>query len=1063
MAKRPGLSILRIIILVALVLPLAIASGTAAGAGSVAPAAEGSLFAAGTSSVAPAAEASLPAAGTSSVAPAAEGSLFAAGTKKPVSYDAYNGWRSIQGTQLSRDGQWLVYALVLQDGDGELVALNLKTNKDYRAARGKQPVLTVDGKFVVFTVAPLKADVDKAKKDKKKPEEQPKSGLGIMNLATGEVTTVDRVKSFKVPEESGAFVAYLLEPPLKKPDEKKDEAKKEEAKKEPEVKPEAKKEEAKTEEPKKEEKKKEPGTDFVVRELASSKETKVAEVVDYVWNKPGTWLAYGVSSKTPENDGAFALEAASGKTVALLKGLGNYKNLTFDEKGAQLAFTSDRDDYKSEKSASKLYYWAPSPAAVKLVPAAGKPALAAGATELVPAAGAAKPAAPSEAATELAPAAARNFPAGMAVSENGKPQFSKDGGRLFFGIAAAPKPEPKDAAESVKVDIWNWKDLYLQPMQKAQADEDKKRTLMCVMHLGPKEKKFVPLATTDVPDIALAEDAKVALGSSDLAYRQLVSWDQSYEDIYVVNVNDGSRKKVLEKTPNGARLSPGGAWLFYFNNSDNAWYAYRIADAKTFNLTGKLGVSFDQEVWDSPSEPGPYGTAGWTDGDKSLLVYDRYDIWEISPDGAKSRMITNGVGRRDKLVFRYSRLDPEKTTIPASGPLALQASNEKTRATGAYRVDLAAPTADPVKVVWMDKLFGGLQKSKNADVYVFTQQRFEEFPDLWVSGPDFSSARKVSQANPQQSEYNWGRAELIEYANADGVPLPAVLIKPEDFDPAKKYPLMVYIYETLASGLHRYYPPAPGTSINFTRYISNGYVILMPDIIYEVGYPGSSALKCVIPAVNKVLGMGFIDPKRVGIQGHSWGGYQITYLITQTEMFAAVQAGASVSNMTSAYGGIRWGTGMSRAFQYEKTQSRIGAPLWSRTLQFIENSPIFWVERVKTPYLSIHNDDDDAVPWYQGIEFFSALRRLGKEAYMFNYNGEKHGLRERENQKHWTVHQDEFFDHFLLGKPRPEWMEQGVPYLERGQRDVGALYKAPEAKEEKKEEKKEEIAASSRG
>jgi dipeptidyl aminopeptidase/acylaminoacyl peptidase len=256
----------------------------------------------------------------------------------------------------------------------------------------------------------------------------------------------------------------------------------------------------------------------------------------------------------------------------------------------------------------------------------------------------------------------------------------------------------------------------------------------------------------------------------------------------------------------------------------------------------------------------------------------------------------------------------------------------------------------------------------------------------------------------------------------------------------------------MAEGLNRYYPPSPGTNINFTRYVSNGYVILMPDIVYEVGYPGPSALKCVIPAVEKVLGMGFIDPKRVGIQGHSWGGYEITYMITQTDMFAAVEAGASVSNMTSAYGGIRWGSGMSRAFQYEKTQSRIGAPLWSRALQFIENSPLFWVERVKTPYLTIHNDEDDAVPWYQGIEFFSALRHLGKEAYMFNFNGEKHGLRERENQKYWTVYMDEFFDHYLLGKPRPEWMEKGVPYLERGKRDVNALYK--KAEEKKAEEPK---------
>jgi len=995
MNNRAGFSMIRIVILVALVLPLAFAAGT----------------------------------------PAA--------TKKPITYDIYDGWRSIQqGTQLARDGQWLVYALTPQDGDGELVALNLKMNKEYRAARGRGAVLTVDAKFVVFTIAPVKAEVDQAKKDKKKPEEQPKSGLGIMDLATGQVTVVDRVKSFKAPEESGACVAYLLEPPLKKPDEKKEPEKKEEAKKEPEAKPEvkaeikpeakpaAKPEEKKAEESKKEEKKKEPGTQLVVRELATGKETKIAEVVEYAWNKPGSWLAYGVSSKTPENDGAFALEAATGKTVALLKGLGNYKNLTFDEKGAQLAFTSDRDDYKSEKSASKLYYWTPAP---------GQPA---------PAVKEKKPAAPSVpgAALELVPALAKGFPAGMAVSENRQLQFSKDGGRLFFGIAAAPKPEPKDAPEPVKVDIWNWKDPYLQPMQKVQAEDDRKKTLMCVMHFLPKEKKFVQLATADVPEIRLSEDAKVALGSSDLPYRQLESWDQGYSDVYIVSINDGSKKRILEKTPNGASLSPGGAWLYYFNSADDAWYTYRLADGKSFNLTGKLGVKFDREVWDSPSAPPAYGVAGWTDGDKAVLVYDRYDIWEISPDGTKSRMITNGLGRKDKLVFRYARLDPDKPAIPATGPLVLQTTNDTTRATGAYRVDLSAPTADPAKIVMLDKQFLGLQKSKNADVYIHTEQRFDEFPDLWVSGADLAAARKVSDANPQQAEYNWGKAELIEYTNADGKVLPAVLIKPEDFDPSKKYPLMVYIYETNALALHRYFPPSPGTSINFTRYASNGYVILSPDIVYEIGYPGPSAVKGVLPAVQKVVDMGFIDPKRIGIQGHSWGGYQITYLITQTNMFAAVQAGASVSNMTSAYGGIRWGSGMVREFQYEKTQSRIGAPLFSRVLQYLENSPVFWAERVQTPYLSIHNDEDDAVPWYQGIEFFTALRRLGKEAYMFNYNGEKHGLRERENQKHWTVHQDEFFDHFLLGKPKPEWMEKGVPYLERGKRDVTPLYKKAEEK-----------------
>lgn len=927
--------------------------------------------------------------------------------KKPLGYDAYNGWRSIQSTQLARDGRWLVYALAPQDGDGELVALDLQTNKEYRSPRGRQPVLTADGRHVVFAVAPLKADVDKAKKDKKKPEEQPKSGLGIMDLASGQVTTVERVKSFKVAEDSGAYVAYLLEPPLKKADEKKDEAKKDPAAK-PEEKTQAKPGEEKKDEAKKEEKKKEPGTDLVVRELAGGRETKIVEVAEYAWNKPGSWLAYAVSSKTPENDGAFALEPASGKTVALLKGLGNYKNLAFDEKGGQLAFTSDRDDYKADKSASKLYYW---------TTAAG-------------------------AAVELAPALAKGFPAGMAVSENGRPRFSKDGGCLFFGIAAAPKPEPKDAPEPVKVDIWSWKDPYLQPMQKAQAEEDKKKTLLCVVHFLPKEKKFVQLAAPDMPEIELSEDARLALGKSDLAYRRLVSWDRAYEDDYLVSLADGSKKKILEKNPYGAMISTGGKYLLYFLDEDRSFYAYRVADGKTFNLTAGLGVSFVDEEWDTPDNPRFYGPAGWTDGDAAVLLYDRYDIWEISPDGARRRMITNGLGRREKLVFRYARLDPEKPAIPARGPLVLLTTNEKTLATGAYRVDLSAPTADPARIVMLDKQLGGLQKARDAEVYIHTEQRFDEFPDLWTSGPDLAAARRASRANPQQAEYNWGRAERIEYTNADGKRLPAVLIKPEDFDPARKYPLLVYIYETQAVGLHRYYAPAPGTSVNFTRYASNGYVILSPDIVYEVGYPGRSALKCVLPAVARVLDMGFVDPRRVGIQGHSWGGYQISYLVTQTDLFAAAQAGASVTNMTSAYGGIRWGTGMSRAFQYEKTQSRIGAPLWSRALQFLENSPLFWAERVRTPYLSIHNDEDDAVPWYQGIEFFSALRRLDKEAYMFNFNGEKHGLRERPAQKYWTIHLCEFFDHLLLGAPRPAWMDAPVPYLERGKRNVDELYKA---------------------
>jgi dipeptidyl aminopeptidase/acylaminoacyl peptidase len=424
-----------------------------------------------------------------------------------------------------------------------------------------------------------------------------------------------------------------------------------------------------------------------------------------------------------------------------------------------------------------------------------------------------------------------------------------------------------------------------------------------------------------------------------------------------------------------------------------------------------------------------------------VLLYDKYDIWEVKPDGSGARMVTSGEGRKQDLVFRYRSLDPEEETVPTNKPLLLSTTNDRTRATGFYRVASLAATGAPEKIVMLDKAFGAPSKAKSADTVVFTLSRTEEFPDLWLSDTSFKDMKKVSNANPQQAEYVMGTSELIEYVNADGKKLRAMLTKPENFDKNKKYPLMVYIYEELTQGLHSYGAPNVGTSINIPRYVSNGYVVLRPDIIYDVGYPGQSAEKCVIPAVNTVLAMGYIDPKRIGIQGHSWGGYQITYLVTKTNMFAAVQAGASVSNMISAYGGIRWGTGMSRAFQYERTQSRIGAPPWDAPLQFIENSPIFWVKKVQTPYLTIHNDEDDAVPWEQGIEWINALRRLGKEGYMFTFNGERHGLRSRDNMKYWTVHQDEFFDHYLLGKPRPEWMDKGVSYQDRGKRDVTLLFK----------------------
>jgi len=300
-----------------------------------------------------------------------------------------------------------------------------------------------------------------------------------------------------------------------------------------------------------------------------------------------------------------------------------------------------------------------------------------------------------------------------------------------------------------------------------------------------------------------------------------------------------------------------------------------------------------------------------------------------------------------------------------------------------------------------------------------------------VTGASFQDLKKVSDGDAQRARFNWGTAELVRFKNVDGVPLKGILMKPENFDPQRKYPMIVYIYERLTQGLHSFRNPGPGTSINPTFYVSNGYLVFMPDIVYTIGYPGQSALKCVLPGIQAVVDKGFVDEKAIGIQGHSWGGYQIAYMVTQTNRFRAAAPGALVSNMTSAYSGIRWGTGLPRQFQYEQSQSRIGGSLWEYPLRYLENSPVFRADRVETPLLMIHNDEDDAVPWYQGIEYYLALRRLGKEVYMFSYNGEKHGLRKRINQKDYTRRLQEFFDHFLKGAQTAAWMEKGIPYLQR--------------------------------
>ena len=759
--------------------------------------------------------------------------------KRPISHDVYDGWRSIQGTQLSRDGQWLVYALVAQDGDGQLVARNLKTGQEWRQARGKDPVLTADGRFVAFTVAATKAELDKAKKAKKKPEDMPKAGMGVLELATGKVETLERVKSFRLAEDGNRFLAALLEAdpkddakPERKPNKKDDLAFDD---------PDQRRPAASGAAADKDPGKKEPGTELVLWELGTANRTRLAEVAELAWSKDGALLGYTVSVKEPKakdgkkedpkeadsaeaaeakpanpdavREGAFVMRLADGAVTPLLTGPGTYKGLVFDDQGQQAAFLSNHDEAGTPAPGFKAYHWSVGAAA----------------------------------ASEIASAATAGMPAGAAPCEFGRLDFSKDGQRLFLGTAPKPKAASKDAPEPVKVDIWSWQDPELQPMQKVRAEDQRKQSFRAVVHVA--SKRFVQLGSETFPDLDINDNPEVALGFAPNAYRQLMSWDRGYADVYAIDLQSGERKLLAEKLPwsprmtgepgRGNHLSPAGKYLYYFSREAKAWMAVSTRGGAPLNLTATTGVNFAQEEFDLPDLPGAYGEAGWTAQDEALVVYDHYDLWALRP-GSGARNLSAGAGRKGRLELRYLKLDPEDKVLPGDQPWLLAATQVDSRASGFYRLTPGTP-GEPVQLLFKDKAVGGLVKAKRSDQVVFTEQRFDEFPDLHSTTTAFKDPRRISDANPQQKDFVWGKSELIEYINGDGKVLKAILTKPENFDPAKKYPMIVNIYEKLSDRLHTYLAPAPGTSINITRFASNGYIVLRPDIAYTTGHPGESA------------------------------------------------------------------------------------------------------------------------------------------------------------------------------------------------------------------------------
>ena len=901
--------------------------------------------------------------------------------KKPLSHDDYDRWKTIRDWKISRLGNYAVVQTDPLRGDGYLQLFDLKNNDSLTFQRGYGARISHNENYLVLRVKPPYAETREARRKELKKDQFPKDHLVIHHIASGVNDTIRRIESFAMPERHEGELAVMLAAP---------EADKEIKEKEEEG------ENEKQEGKEKKKKKKKPESIFMVRNLKGSRADTLNKVKDYVFAREAPVLLYTL--KDDKNDSIHAIYKYESGTSHLLDSSGvEFILPALSDDGTSLSWLSTRDsaEAKVRKYSLKVYS--------------------------------------GDRQFTINP----GFPAeGRMPSPYSGPVFSEDGQQLFFKTTAIPPEIEEDTMliknEKVKLDIWSWTDTIIQPAQVKNLEKDKEKSFLAVLHL--EDGKAIQLESHGFTVRYNRKNVTEWLAASDdRAFQKNTSWEYPVaRDLYMVNIHSGEKRLVGSGLKAYPRMSPGGNYLYWYDRRQKAWSAYDVSSGDEIRLN-----QFKEAVWneehDQPSEPGTYGIGGWTKKDKRVLVYDQYDIWSVDPENpGRPERITNG--REEHLVYRLYPLDDKIPHLPEA-TCVVSIRNKITKEQGFAEFDFRANEMIRNNVNFGPHSFRGIEKAKDGERMLFRMGNFENYPEVYHS-TDLEERVQLTRTNIQQKEYNWGTAELVSW-KAKGNKLQGILYKPENFDPAKKYPMIVYFYERYSDLVYNHFDFKPSAStVNFAYFVSNGYLVFVPDIVYKVGEPGRSAFNCVVSGTRELMKRPYVDGENIGIQGQSWGGYQVAYLITQTDLYKCAMAGAPVSNMTSAYGGIRWGSGWSRMFQYERTQSRLGLTLWDDTDLYIENSPLFFADEINTPLLIMHNDNDGAVPWYQGIEYFLALRRLNKPAWMLVYNGEAHNLRKLHNKKDLSQRMSQFFDHYLKGAAIPVWMESGRKAVDKETKDA---------------------------
>ena len=901
-------------------------------------------------------------------------SLFS--QKKVLDHTVYDNWKSLTYTNVSDNGEVVAALIAPQEGDTTLFikkteAKSSKPGNSVTYERITSYRLSTDGRWTVSLIKATLAERRQARIEKKNKEDMPQDSLLIIDNLTFESYKIPGVKSFKTANEFNSHITYTVSSPK---DSVKNSTKQKDV--------------------------------LILRNLFTQEEDSFRNSKEHIFNKYGNSFVVIIEpdkKDTTDYKRVVFKDLELNNFITISSDPLEYKSLAFNEQGNKLAYLATADTSKIIQKAYDIRYYT----------------------------------AGADSAIIIADINTKGLPTNWLFNENASPSFSKDGTRILVG--AAPPKVPKDTTivdfEMAELDIWHWQDLIIQPQQLKELKSEENRTYLGLIYTDLKDE-FIPLASENMPYASVSNEGngQFALIWSNLPYLLESQWDLSSKtDVNILDLENNNLMEVGKPINGRPSFSPLGNYIYWWDDDVKHWLSHDNRSGVIKNITEDIEVNFWDEKNDVPRAPGSYGVASWGENDEFILINDMFDIWKIYPSGIKKSVnITLGKGRTDSLTFRYVNLDREKRYIESGDELLLSAFNNISKERGYYTLKQSG--RNPLQERVMDKFdFTGLLKAKDSDLMLFQKSNFNTSPDLHITSNLWKSSSKLTDINPQMNNYNWGTAELFSWTSFANVPLEGIIYKPEDFDPSKKYPVMIYFYEKHSDNLYSYITPAPSRStINIPFFVSRGYVVFTPDIDYTVGQPGKDAYNSIVAGAEELRKFDWVDAENMAIQGQSWGGYQVAYLVTKTKMFKAAGSGAPVSNMTSAYGGIRWGTGRSRQYQYEKTQSRIGSTLSDSLDLYIKNSPVFFVKDIETPLLIMHNDKDGAVPWYQGIEMYMSMRRLGKPVWMLQYNNEDHNLIHRRNTKDLAIRLQQFFDHYLKGEPAPVWMTRGVPATDKG-------------------------------